>query len=64
MSKYIITADKENQGWLEAFNSWAGHSYQMNQEVNEEHIDRLEINVERFNHEIACGPAIRLEEVE
>ena len=36
----------------------------MNQEVNEEHIDRLEINVERFNHEIACGPAIRLEEAE
>lgn len=63
MSKFIITADSNDQNWLEAFNRWAGHSYEMNQEVKQEHFDHVEANVDRFNHEVACGPAIDLKEV-
>lgn len=62
--KYIITTDNEEQGWLDSFNDWAGHSYKMNQEVKEDHLDCVETNINRFNNEVACGPAIRLIEQE
>lgn len=62
--KYIITTDNEDQGWLDSFNSWAGHSYGMNQEVKEDHLDSVETNIDRFNNELACGRAIRLIEQE
>ncbi len=63
MSKFIITADSEDQNWLDAFNRWAGHTYSMNQEVNDDHLDEVEANVYQFNNAVACGPAIELKEV-
>lgn len=63
MSKFIITADSNDQNWLDGFNGWAGHTYQMNQEVKPEHLDHVEANIYRFNNEVACGPAIELKEV-
>lgn len=58
--KYIITTDNEEQRWLDSFNYWAGHSYEMNQEVKKDHLDSVENNIDRFNNKFACGPAIRL----
>ena len=52
--KYIITTDNEEQGWLDSFNTWSGHSYEMNQEVKEDHLDCVETNIDRFNNEVAC----------
>ena len=63
MRKFIITADLNDQNWLDEFNRWAGHTYLMNQEVKPEHLDHVEANIHRFNNEVACGPAIELEEV-
>lgn len=63
MRHYIITTDKEDQNWLDGFNDWAGHTYQMDQEVKPEHLDHVEANIYRFNNEVACGPAIELKEV-
>lgn len=62
--KYIITTDNEDQGWLDAFNDRANFSYKMNQEVKEDHLDSVETNIDRFNNEVAWGPAIRLIEQE
>lgn len=62
--KYIITTDNEEQGWIDAFNAWASHSYEMNQEVKEDHLDCVETNIDRFNNMVACGCAICLIEQE
>ena len=64
MTKYIITTDNEDQKWLDTFNNYVGHSYKMNQEINEEHLDSVKLDVVRFNHEFALGPAIILKELE
>lgn len=64
MSKYIITTDNEDQKWLDSFNHYVGNSYKMNQEINEEHLDSVKLDVMRFNHEVALGPAIILKELE
>lgn len=64
MSKFIITTDSNDKNWLDAFNNWSGHTYLMNQEVKQEHLDCVEANIHRFNNEVVCGPAIKLEEAE
>lgn len=61
---FIITTDNQEQGWLDSFNKWMGNSwedFEMNQQIEEEQVNALSIVIERFNNEIACGPAIRLE---
>jgi len=60
MSKVIITADSEEQKWLDSFNEWSGHNYKINQEVKVEDLDNLKADIYRFNNEIACGLAIYL----
>ena len=61
--KYIITTDNQEQGWLDSFNGQYGHTYQMNQEVQEEHLDQVEWEADVFNHTVAEGPAILINEV-
>lgn len=59
---HIITTDNEDQGWLDSFNDYSGDNYKMNETI--EPSSALKHTVEKFNHEIACGPAIRIVEIE
>lgn len=64
---FIITTDNRDQGWLDSFNNWMGNSwedFEMNQEIKDEQVNALSFMIERFNNEIACGRAIRLEMAE
>lgn len=63
MRHYIITTDKEDQKWLEAFNQCKGYDFEMQERVDDCIVDQIKIDIHQYNHEVACGPAILLKEV-
>lgn len=63
MSKFIITADSEDQNWLDAFNQCKGYDFKMHERVDDCIVDQIKIDIHQYNHEVACGPAILLKEV-
>lgn len=60
---FVIKADSNDHGWMDSFNRWNNSNYSLNQEIDEKEFEFLERQIDRFNNEVACGPAIRLEEV-
>lgn len=60
---FVIKADGDDHDWLDSFNRWNSSNYSLNQKIDEKEIEFLERQIGRFNNEVACGPAIRLEEV-
>jgi len=62
--RYFITADGNEQGWMDAFNKFNNSNYKLNQEVKTEYADEVKQEIENFNRGYANGPAIGLEEVE
>lgn len=61
---FIIKADGDDQGWMDSFNGWNDSNYSLNQKIDEKEVELLERKIDKFNQEVACGPAIRLEEKE
>lgn len=59
---FAIKADSDDQGWMDSFNDWNSSNYSLNQKIDEKEVELLERKIDKFNHEVACGPAIRLEE--
>lgn len=59
---FAIKADSDDQGWMDSFNGWNDSNYSLNQKIDEKEVEVLESKIDKFNHEVACGPAIRLEE--
>lgn len=59
---FVIKADGDDHGWLDSFNNWNSSNYSLNQKIDEKEFDSLERQIDRFNNEVACGPAIRLED--
>lgn len=60
INKYIITTIYQNQKALDRFNAWAGHTYKMNQEIQEHHLDSVESNIDQFNKQVAKYPVVIL----
>ncbi|MDB1686619.1 hypothetical protein [Enterococcus durans] len=59
---FIIKADGDDKGWMDSFNGWNDSNYSLNQKIDEKEVELLERKIDKFNQEVACGPAIRLEE--
>lgn len=59
---FAIKADSDDQGWMDSFNGWNDSNYSLNQKIDEKEAEVLESKIDKFNQEVACGPAIRLEE--
>ena len=47
---------------MDSFNGWNDSNYSLNQKIDEKEVELLERKIDKFNQEVACGPAIRLEE--
>lgn len=62
--RYFITADGNEQGWMDAFNNFNKSNYKLNQEIKSENADEVKREIEDFNFGYANGPAIELKEVE
>lgn len=64
IKKFKITAIE--QGWLDSFNNYFNYKFQMSEVVSLSGPEArmLNIDIEYFNHVIAHGPAIDLEEVD
>lgn len=61
---FVIKADGDDHGWMDSFNDWNSSNYSLNQKIDSKEVDSLERQIDKFNHEVACGPAVRLEEKE
>lgn len=61
---FVIKADGDDQGWMDSFNGWNDSNYSLNQKIDEKEVELLERQIDRFNNEVACGPAIRLKDSE
>ncbi|MGM0107938.1 hypothetical protein [Enterococcus sp. AZ172] len=64
MINTIIKADNDEQGWMNSFNDWNSSSYSLNQKIDSKEVEELKKRIDEFNHSVACGPAVRLEEKE
>lgn len=62
MAIYRITADDEEQGFMDAFNQYYNTNYKIN-EVLTEYLPALRERIYHFNARVH-GPAIRLMEVQ
>ncbi|EMF0617830.1 hypothetical protein G9L34_002757 [Enterococcus hirae] len=59
---FAIKADSDDQKWMDSFNDWNSSNYSLNQKIDSKEVELLERKIDKFNHEVACGLAIRLEE--
>lgn len=64
MKNTIIKTDNDEQGWMDSFNDWNSSSYSLNQKIDSKEVEELKKRIDEFNHSVACGPAVRLEEKE
>lgn len=61
---FVIKADGDDHGWLDSFNNWNSSNYSLNQKIDSKEVEELKKRIDEFNHSVACGPAVRLEEKE
>ncbi|WP_349516247.1 hypothetical protein [Leuconostoc suionicum] len=62
MTIYKITAVPSH--FMELFNSYYDYEYQNGEFVSDRDYESLKSEVEHFNHNVAYGPAIKIEKVE
>lgn len=60
--QYIITTDKKDQGWLDAFNAWSGNSFTMNQKLDPDIVEKVKEQSYHFNNSV-WGPAIEIKKI-
>lgn len=63
MAIYKITADREDQGWMDAFNLHSGTHYKIGEVLTGDLTD-LKEKIFHFNNGVALGPAISIVEVQ
>ncbi|EAC3591519.1 TPA: hypothetical protein ACX1L3_000974 [Listeria monocytogenes] len=63
MAIYKITADSEDQGWMDAFNFESNTDYKVG-EVLSGDLTELRQKIYQFNNGVAWGPAISIVEVQ
>lgn len=63
MATYKITADSEDQGWMDAFNLHCGTHYKIG-EVLTGDLTELQERIFYFNNGVALGPAVSIVEAQ